>query len=170
MYEYREANSNEFSELGELMVAVYSQLEDFPKQDEQPEYYERLRSIGEFTKAPKAKLFVAVSSEGKIDGGVAYFGDTRYYGAGGKATLTQKAGAFRLLAVNPEIRGKGLGKNLIWACIDQAKKDGHTSVVIHSTKAMMVAWRMYERMGFKRFTDIDFSQGELSVYGFRLVL
>jgi len=170
MYEFREANTAEFESLGALMVKVYSQLEDFPSEKEQPSYYQRLRDVGAFTSCPKAKLFVAVSEKGIVDGGVVYFGDMKYYGAGGEATVNQDAAAFRLLAVNPKIRGKGLGRQLIECCIDQAKKDGHKSMVIHSTKTMMVAWKMYERMGFERFTEIDFIQEELAVYGFRLTL
>lgn len=170
MHKIREAKPEEYSQLGDLMVMVYSQLEGFPKQDEIPGYYHVLKNVGEFTKQPKVKLFVAVSKLGKVDGGLVYFGDMKYYGAGRKPTTSQKAAAFRLLAVNPEIRGKGLGKLLINACINQAKKEGHKHLVIHSTKSMMIAWNMYERMGFSRFPEIDFKQNNVSVYGFRLEL
>jgi len=36
--------------------------------------------------------------------------------------------------------------------------------------SMQTAWRMYENLGFKRSADLDFMQGELPVYGFRLLL
>ena len=42
MHQIREAIPLEYSELGKLMVDVYSQLEGFPKQDEIPEYYYHL--------------------------------------------------------------------------------------------------------------------------------
>ncbi len=35
---------------------------------------------------------------------------------------------------------------------------------------MAVAWQMYENMGFKRCPDLDFTQGELPVFGFSLAL
>jgi hypothetical protein len=35
---------------------------------------------------------------------------------------------------------------------------------------MKVAWKMYESMGFLRYEEIDFIQGELPVYGFKLDL
>lgn len=41
-------------------------------------------------------------------------------------------------------------------------------MVIHTTKSMQLAWGMYERLGFKRALDLDFIQGELPVFGFRL--
>ena len=170
MHKVREANSNEFSELGSLMVEVYSQLEGFPSPKEIPDYYDNLQNVGELTKNPKTKLFVAVSEQGIIDGGLVYVGNMRYYGAGGEATLSQNAGAFRLLAVNPEIRGKGLGKRLIKACFQQARSEGFEYLVIHSTKYMMTAWKMYERMGFVRFPEIDFEKSGVTVFGFRYKL
>jgi hypothetical protein len=36
--------------------------------------------------------------------------------------------------------------------------------------AMQIAWKMYENLGFKRSEDLDFMQGELPVFGFRLAL
>lgn len=74
-YLIRKAQPNEFAELGKLMVKVYSQLEGFPKESEQPNYYKMLANIGELTRSPKAELLVAVSPENIIVGGLVYFGD-----------------------------------------------------------------------------------------------
>ncbi len=85
-YIVRDTTRNEFSEIGELMVDVYSQLEGFPTKDEQPKYYKMLANIGSLTRNPKTKLLIAIFSNGKIGGGVVYFGDMKYYGSGGTAT------------------------------------------------------------------------------------
>jgi len=169
-YTIREANSNEFTKIGQLMVDVYSQLEGFPGPNESPEYYNKLKNVGNLTKDHKVKLLVAVSSNGAIVGSVVYFGDMTYYGSEGTATKETKAGGFRLLAVNPITRGKGIGKRLTSACIDLARAEDQEQVVIHSTKAMQIAWGMYEKLGFKRSEDLDFQKGDLTVYGFRLFL
>jgi GNAT superfamily N-acetyltransferase len=169
-YIVREATLNEFPEIGELMVNVYSQLEGFPTKDEQPKYYKMLANIGILTKNPKTKLLIAISSDGKIGGGVVYFGDMKYYGSGGTATREKNASGFRLLAVDPATRGLGIGKLLTYACIQLAKDEKQNQLIIHSTKAMQIAWKMYEKMGFKRSKDLDFMQEELPVFGFRLLL
>jgi GNAT superfamily N-acetyltransferase len=169
-YIIKEAAPNEFKEIGKLMVNVYSKLDGFPSKTEQPNYYKMLLNIGSLTKKPTVKLLVAISSNGKIGGGVVYFGAMKYYGSGGTATLETNASGFRLLAVDPTERGKGLGKMLTEACIQLAKNEKQSQVIIHSTKAMQMAWKMYELMGFKRSKDLDFIQGELPVYGFRLLL
>ncbi|HAF29006.1 MAG TPA: GNAT family N-acetyltransferase [Bacteroidales bacterium] len=167
-YIVRSAIPIEFEEIGKLLVQVYSHLDGFPKATEQPEYYRMLANIGEQTKKPETELLVAVSSNGKVGGVVVYFSDMKYYGSGGTATLEKNASGFRLLAVDPSCRGLGLGKLLTNACIEKAKLKKHRNVVIHTTKAMQTAWKMYEKIGFKRSEDLDFMQGELPVFGFRL--
>ncbi|MCU7548339.1 GNAT family N-acetyltransferase [Chitinophagaceae bacterium LB-8] len=169
-YTIRNAEPGEFEEIGKLMVEVYSQLEGFPKQSEQPEYYQMLSNIGTFTYKPGTELLVAVSTEGKILGGVVYFSDMQYYGSGGIATKEQNAAGFRLLAVDPSARGYGIGKHLTNECIRKAKEQGLAQMIIHSTKAMQTAWTMYEGLGFRRSEDLDFIQGGFPVCGFRLRL
>jgi len=169
-YNIRNAKPEEFEQLGKLMVEVYSGLEGFPKEKEQPAYYEMLLNIGEFTNQPGTELLVAFSPEDKIVGGVVYFSDMQYYGSGGSATKEQNAAGFRLLAVDTVTRGQGIGKLLTNECIRKAKEKGMSQVIIHSTKAMQTAWKMYESLGFKRSKDLDFMQGELPVFGFRLLL
>ena len=170
VYTVRNAKPAEFSKIGKLMVKVYSQLEGFPKESEQPAYYKMLSDVGELTNKPETELLVAVSSDGKIAGGVVYFSDMKYYGSGGTATREQNASGFRLLAVDPLFRGHGIGKLLTNECIRKAMEKSHSQVVIHTTMAMQTAWKMYEKLGFKRSGDLDFMQGELPVYGFRLLL
>jgi len=166
----RNAKPSEFEEIGKLMVNVYSQLEGFPKEDEQPNYYKMLANIGDLTAKPETELLVAVSTDNKIAGAVVYFSDMQYYGSGGIATQERNASGFRLLAVDFWARENGIGKILTQECIRKAKEKKQQQVIIHSTKAMQTAWKMYENLGFKRSEDLDFMQGELPVFGFRLVL
>lgn len=41
-FKVRDARPGEFGKIGQLMVQTYSQLEGFPKESEQPDYYELL--------------------------------------------------------------------------------------------------------------------------------
>ena len=169
-YTVRNAKPNEFAKIGKLLVQVYSQLEGFPKESEQPNYYKMLANIGEFTANPGTELLVAVSPDDKIAGAVVFFNDMKNYGSGGTATKEQNAAGFRLLAVSPLSREKGIGKLLTKECIRKAKDQKLKQLIIHSTMAMQVAWKMYENLDFKRAEDLDFMQGELPVFGFKLIL
>ena len=166
----RNALPDEFQEIGKLLVSVYSKLEGFPRATEQPEYYKMLKNIGELTKRPNTELLVAVSPSQEILGAVVFFSDMQYYGSGGTATQEKNAAGFRLLAVDHSKRGQGIGKLLTNACIQKAKDLALKQLIIHSTKAMGIAWKMYEKIGFRRSEDLDFMQGQLPVFGFRLML
>lgn len=95
-YIVRNARPGEFGEVGKLLIEVYARLEGFPKEAEQPAYYEKLANVGAFTSNPGTELLIAVSADNKIVGAVVYFEDMKYYGSGGTATQQQDAAGFRL--------------------------------------------------------------------------
>ena len=166
----RNAQPKEFADIGKLMVNVYSQLEGFPKESEQPDYYRMLLNVGVLTEQDSTELIAAITEDNKVVGAVIFFSDLRHYGSGGSITSIKNASGFRLLAVDPNERGKGIGKLLSKECINRAKKHKHSQLFIHSTESMKVAWGMYERLGFIRHNEIDFIQGKLPVFGFKLTL
>ncbi|MGJ5641132.1 GNAT family N-acetyltransferase [Formosa sp. S-31] len=165
----RNALKQEYLAVGQLLVQVYSQLEGFPKPDEQPEYYKLLLHVGDLTQNPDTALIVAVNENNDILGAVVYFGQMAYYGSGGTATQEKQSAGFRLLAVHPEARGLGIGKALTLECLKRARASHLKQLIIHTTMAMKPAWNMYENLGFKRSENLDFMQGELPVFGFRFV-
>ncbi len=166
----RDLRPEEGEELGRLLVAVYAGLEGFPTPEEQPGYYAMLAGIGAFAEKPGVRVLVARTAEDRLAGGVVYFGDMAQYGSGGTATLERDAAGIRLLGVDPGVRGLGVGRALTQACLDLARAQGRAQVILHTTKAMPVAWRMYEGMGFRRSEDLDFAQAGFPVFGFRLDL
>lgn len=169
-FQIRNAHPSEFEAIGKLMVLVYSGLPNFPQPNDLPDYYEMLRTVGKLIENPKTELLVAVNQDCLILGAVVYLGDMRYYGSKGKAPQETNAAGIRLLAVSPESRGAGIGKALTLACIDKAKDSGLSRVILHTTSYMPTAWKMYERMGFQRVADLDFEQGNVTVFGFQLSL
>ncbi|UOB16947.1 bifunctional helix-turn-helix transcriptional regulator/GNAT family N-acetyltransferase [Abyssalbus ytuae] len=169
-YTIRNARENEFEKIGRLLVEVYSALKGFPQKQEQPQYYEMLENVGKLTKKKGVELLVAVSKQKHIGGVVVYFNDIKDYGSGGTATQEKNACGFRLLAVEPDARGLGIGKLLTEHCIEKGRKSNCETMIIHTTNSMKIAWAMYERLGFKRAGDLDFMQGNLPVFGFRLKL
>ncbi len=169
-YALRNAHPQEYQDIGQLMVNAYAQLEGFSTPDEQPKYYQTLANVGDFTQNPGVELLVAVAPSGNIGGAVVYFDDIQFYASKGKATEEKNTAAFRLLAVDLAHRGNGLGKLLTQACIHKAQANGADQLIIHSTNAMKIAWKMYEKLGFQRSDDLDFMQGTIRVCGFRLWL
>jgi len=169
-FQIRNALPDEFERIGTMLVEVYAALPGFPKKEEQPKYYDMLKNIGNLTTNKSIELLVAVSKYGQIGGAVVYFNDMKDYGSGGTATQEKNACGFRLLGVDPEFRGFGLGKSLTEFCIAKGKNSDSKNMVIHTTKSMKQAWHMYENLGFKPAQDLDFMQDNLPVFGFRLNL
>ncbi len=94
---------------------------------------------------------IVAESENRIIGAVAYIGI---------GTNKAKAAFFdpqwpimRMLVVNPEARGFGIGHLLATECIQRAKRDKATVFALHTTKIMNIALPMYERMGFKLYRE-----------------
>lgn len=166
----RDARPDELGPLGRLLVKVYAALPDFPSPAEQPAYYAALADVGRHRSTPGARVLVALTPRGELAGGVVYFGDMRHYGSGGIAATVENASGIRLLGVDPAFRMRGIGRALTLTCIGLARARGHAQVVLHTTRAMPVAWGHYLRLGFARSHDLDFSQHGLTVMGFRLEL
>jgi GNAT superfamily N-acetyltransferase len=63
----------------------------------------------------------------------------------------------RLLAVAPGARGLGIGKALMLECERPARLAGAAKIGLHTTDLMQTAMKMYERMGYVRVPDTDFT-------------
>ncbi len=78
---------------------------------------------------------------------------------------------FRMLAVAPAARGQGIGHALARWCVDRAREQGCTAVVLSSLDQMHAAHRLYERMGFRRLPERDwFPTPEITLVSYVLDL
>lgn len=77
----------------------------------------------------------------------------------------------RALAVRPEAQGLGAGKQLLRHLLGRASALGISHLVLCTTPGMRTAHHLYEREGFVRLPERDWSPGPgdtLLVYGLRL--
>ena len=169
-FEIRTAKPEEYEPLGRMTVDIYQALPGMPGPKEQPGYYAMLLDTAGRAVVPFVEIPVAVTPDGTLLGGVTFVGDMRYYNSGGSAPTVPNASGIRLLAVRDDTRNLGVGKALTRFCIQLARELGRSQVLLHTTRSMEIAWGMYERMGFQRFPEIDFSQRDLEVFGFFIAL
>jgi ribosomal protein S18 acetylase RimI-like enzyme len=64
---------------------------------------------------------------------------------------------FRMLAVHPSAQGRGVGEVLSRACLDRAAELGCRTVRIFTRDFAKPALRLYERLGFVRTPERDWS-------------
>lgn len=63
----------------------------------------------------------------------------------------------RMLAVAPRAQGRGIGRALVEACLARAAAEGRPRVGLHTVSLMVDAMRLYERLGFHRAPDHDWT-------------
>lgn len=56
----------------------------------------------------------------------------------------------RMLVTDPAARGRGVGQSLVRACLDLARAEGCTRVLLSTQPGMVAAHRIYQRLGFVR--------------------
>lgn len=64
-------------------------------------------------------------------------------------------GEFRMLAVSPDARGRGVGTALVALCEERSRMHGANAMVLSSLPAMTDAHRIYERRGYVRLPNRD---------------
>lgn len=162
----RPVRPEEYGPLGELTVAAYRSLADVL--DHQDAYDRQLRDVTR--RAETSCVLVAVGPEGELLGGVTYVrGPDDPY----SEKLAEGQAGMRMLAVDPVCRGRGIGRALTQACLDRAREAGRERLVLHTGAWMPAAIHLYERIGFVRVPEIDFTPApgiDLIGYAFNLAL
>lgn len=66
-------------------------------------------------------------------------------------------GEFRMLAVDPAVRGRGVGEALVHRCLTRSRDLGLDAVRMSTMREMTPAHRLYARLGFTRVPEDDWS-------------
>lgn len=158
----RPADPAELDAVGALTLAAYAA--DGTITAEHP-YAARL--LDAEARARDAVLLVAIDARGSLLGTATYVRPgTPFAEVGGPGEAE-----IRMLAVAPEARGAGLGRLLSDACIRRARADGCDAVALSSGAWMATAHRLYERLGFTRTPERDWSpRPGIDLVAFRLPL
>ena len=142
----RLATDADLAAVGELTVAAYAEFTEGPADP----YVERLRDAA--ARAAQAELWVA------DDGGALLGTVTRCpVGSPWREISRPGEGEFRMLAVAPEARGRGVGEALTRHVLAVCADAGESAVVISSLAEMTAAHRVYDRLGFRRLPERDWS-------------
>jgi ribosomal protein S18 acetylase RimI-like enzyme len=139
------AGPRDLPRIGELTAGVYVDDGLAP-----PEYVPALADAA--GRAALAELLVARDGDAII-GSVALV----LAGEFGEVLRSDDEAGFRMLVVHPAARGRGVGGLLVTACLERARAAGKRRMVISTDPRMTAAHRLYERLGFSRLPERDWS-------------
>ena len=98
-------------------------------------------------------LLVAVDGAGVVVGAVTYAEHgTPYAEVSGPGEAE-----FRMLAVAGAARQGGVGETLVRACLERARAGGCACLRLSTQPDMLAARRLYDRLGFRRTPERDWS-------------
>lgn len=61
----------------------------------------------------------------------------------------------RMVAVDPNFTGNGIGKKLVQLCINHAKETNEKTVALHTSEMMNSVRYIYENLGFNQIKELD---------------
>jgi len=158
----RRARPEDLEAVGEITVAAYA---DFTTGDDD-DYINHLRNAP--ARYRNAELWLATSDDGAtILGSVTVCPE----GSQWREIAQPGEGEFRMLSVAPAARGMGVGTALLDLVLARFREEGVDAVVLSSLAEMSAAHRVYERAGFVRLPERDWSPVDgVNLIAYRLEL
>lgn len=145
----RPAREEELAAVSELTIEAYAA--DGYRTDPDDWYFHKLADAR--GRHEEAELLVAVDDTGTLLGTVTIVEP----GSPWREIRTEDQLEFRMLAVSPAARGRGVGEALTRRVLERAAELGFRTVVLSSGRSMRAAHRLYERLGFHRTPASDWS-------------
>lgn len=143
----REARPDEHPAVGELAAQAYLHDGILTHGTEDP-YLATLRDAA--GRAAQAELLVATSPDVGDPLGTVTFAPAAPYAQ----IAAPDEAEFRVLAVSPAARGRGIGEALVHACVERARVLGRRRLVLSMAPGNDAA-RLYTRLGFTRTPERD---------------
>lgn len=151
MIQIRQAREQELETIRIQRLEAYEEHSDKIPKEHWEELKKAISSDADVTNG--AELIVA-ELEGKLVGSVVLCPEKidAYKGLTNQSEFPE----IRMLAVDPEARGKGVARTLVKACMERAKGRGQRAIGLHTADFMQGAMSLYQRLGFERFPEYDF--------------
>jgi ribosomal protein S18 acetylase RimI-like enzyme len=142
----RRAEPGEYEQIGAVTVAAYEPFLN----DVESDYRQHL--AGAARRDAEAELWVA-----ELDGAVVGTVTIALEGSPWREIGEPGEGEFRMLAVAPSAQRRGVGEALMRLVVSRFRDLGAHAIVLSSLAEMTAAHRVYERQGFRRLPERDWS-------------
>lgn len=142
--EIRRARAEEYDRVADILSAAYAPSGLAPGDD----YYEHLRDVA--GRADGAEVWVAVDGPDVV-------GTVTWPPAGSahREVAADDEAEFRMLAVDPSVQGRGVGRALLDEVVNRARAEGFRRVVLSTAPWSTTAHRLYADYGFVHVPERD---------------
>jgi len=167
--EVRPARPEDYAEAGRITALAYREFV-LPGDDEEDwrMYLAQIADIG--SRVDRTIVLVAVEPASRRVLGSVTIEEENVIGDD-DSELEPGASHIRMLGVDPEARGRGVGRALMEASIERARSLGKRFVTLRTTDRMKPAQRMYESMGFELDPEHDmYFDNDFHLIAYRLAL
>ena len=145
MFRLRDYLPEDAEQVNGIAVKAFQQFEG-----QYSDWDEFIQGVGNMSKLAKSGEIIVAESKEELVGAVCYIGPNikKYY-------FPAESPCIRMLVVDPNARGMGIGRALTQECINRAKRDQAPHIALHTSPVMNVALPLYLRMGFEKEADIE---------------
>ena len=147
---FRSGITQDKYKLQQLGLKSYQQFEDVLTEENWNKMHRFLQSEDAYTDLlDRSKCIVCESGDHLI--GMAYLVPN-----GNPTDIFQEDWCYiRMVGVDPDFAGNGIGKKLVQLCIDHAKETNEKTVALHTSEFMNSARYIYENLGFNQVKELD---------------
>lgn len=158
-FHYRLATASDWGQIAAVTQEAYAQYQLEIMEDCRVSFQQGMQSVLAAS-SNEMEWWVAETEHG-ISGAVLFCHPGTTVQALDGSTVTLSLPEARLLAVNPQARGLGLGRTLMQICIQRARDIGASALMVRTMPEMAAANRLCEQMGFARRTEAGTRRGAL---------
>ena len=165
-YNTDELSTAQKEEIRHLLLTSYAQYE--PHYTDPQVWASYKADIRASIDHPHVEKLITAQIDDRIVGSVALFkgGENAY----NRSELNLDSYIIRFLAVAPAERGQRIAEKLIDESLTWIYEQGGDELVLHTSDKMPSAIKLYERIGFKRAPQYEYSIGDTYVKSYSIAI
>lgn len=160
-FRFRLAAVHDWGDIAAVTQQAYGQYELEIMEDCRASFQRGMQAVLAAKDNPDMEWWVAETDHG-VSGAVLFCHPGATLPALDDSTITLTQPEARLLSVNPQARGLGLGKRLMQICIQRARDIGARTLVCRAMPEMDSAIKLCEQMGFQKRTEAGSRHGAMA--------
>lgn len=148
---YRQGNIDDLEQLRSLALKSWGQFQKELSPENWQKLFNSLNNVRTYSDLLERSYCLVCENDNKTIIGMAFL----VHRGNPTEIYDEKWSYIRFLTVDPELSGKGIGRQLTEMCIGRAKKNKEQTIALHTSEMMSKARHIYESIGFYIVREIE---------------